>query len=69
MFMSAVYTWPLSESDLNSVGTVCKQPAIDGHSVATQTKSKLPWCFNFSRLCSGLLMLHSGNSPALPFNN
>jgi len=41
--MSAVCTWPLPESDPNSVGTVCEQPAVDGHSVAAQTKSKLPW--------------------------
>ena len=64
VFMSAVCTWPLPESDPNSVGTVCEQPAVAGHSVAAQTKSG---CFNFSHLCSGLLTLHSGNSLALPF--
>ena len=62
--MSAVYTWPLPESNINSVCIVCEQPAVDGRSVAAQAKSKLP-CFNF--LCYGLLAQHSGNSPALPF--
>ena len=63
--MSAIYTLPLSESNLNSVCTACEQPAIDGQSVAAQTKSiSCHGCFNFSCLHYGLLMLHSGNSPS-----
>ena len=48
----------------------CKQPAVDGQSIAAVTnKKKLKCCCMFKLELSllRLPMLHSGNRPALPF--